>query len=130
MAADRLFVYGSLRRSAPGNHHPFLRGARFVGVATIRGRLYDIGPHSVVVSARSGGLVHGELYELPADAAAEYWRTLDEYEGSGFKRIRVFANLRNGTRRVTWVYTPRKRPPKSARLIESGRYTDPDHASV
>jgi len=122
MATDRLFVYGSLRRSEPGKHHPLLRGARFLGVATVRGRLYDVGPHSVVVPSRNGRLVHGELYELPADAAAESWRTLDEYEGRGFKRVRVFATVRNGTRRGTWIYTPRKRLPKSARLIESGRY--------
>ncbi len=121
-ASDRIFVYGSLRRSAPGKHHPFLRDARFLGAATIRGRLYDLGPHSMMVPSPDGGRVHGEVYELPRDRAVECWRTLDDYEGSDFKRVRVFATLRNGTRRATWVYTSRKPLPKSARLIESGRY--------
>lgn len=121
-ASNRLFVYGSLRRSAPGKHHPFLRGARFLGVATIRGRLYDLGPYSMMVPSPSRGRVHGELYELDDETASGSWRVLDDYEGRDFKRVRVVATLRNGSRRSTWVYTSRKPPPKSARVIESGRY--------
>jgi len=120
--SNRLFVYGSLRRSAPGKHHPFLRDARFLGVATIRGQLYDLGPYSMMVPSPSGGRVHGELYELHDATASESWKVLDDYEGREFKRVRVVATLRNGSRRSTWVYTSRKPPPQSARLIESGRY--------
>jgi len=84
--------------------------------------LYDLGPHSMMVPSPRGGRVHGELYELAGESAAASWETLDEYEGRSFKRVPVFATLRNGTRRTAWVYTSRARPPKSARLVESGRY--------
>ena len=117
-----LFVYGSLRRTAPGRHHPLLRDARYVGAASISGSLYDLGRYSCIVRDSTRRRVFGELYDLPGETAQRTLRALDRYEGAEFARQRVYATLRDGTRRAAWAYVLRGRPPESARRIESGRY--------
>ena len=61
-----LFVYGTLRRD---NAHPMARDlesvSRFLGKATMAGRLYDFGWHPVLVSSsQEGECVHGHLVEM------------------------------------------------------------------
>lgn len=67
IAAPLLFLYGSLRRG--GSAYVELGLAtrlRLVQRATVRGRLYDLGPYPAFVPG--DGLVHGDLFEA-ADAA-------------------------------------------------------------
>ena len=118
-----LFVYGSLKRDAPAKRHRLLRDARFLNVASMAGTLYDLGRYpGVVRDSRRRGRVFGELYEIPDEVAQKALRALDGYEGSEFDRQRVYVTLRDGKRRVAWAYVLRKRPPKSARRVDSGRY--------
>ena len=119
----RLFVYGTLKRSAPGRPHALLRKARFVDTASVSGTMYDLGDYPGLRRDGSvGARVSGELYELPDEISADALRALDRYEGSEFDRQRVWTTMRGGTRRLAWAYVLRRRPPKSARQIESGRY--------
>ncbi|MGH7718543.1 MAG: gamma-glutamylcyclotransferase family protein [Gemmatimonadaceae bacterium] len=117
-----LFVYGTLKRSASGGRHRLLRSARFVDVASMSGSLYDLGSYPGAVRQKSGGRVFGELYEIPDEAAHKALRALDRYEGPEFTRRRAYVTLRDGKRRGAWAYLLRKRPPKSARQVDSGRY--------
>ncbi len=76
--ATLLFVYGTLRRNRRGRLHPLLRGrARYVGPASVRGRLYDLGRYPGLLLA-GNDRVSGELYRLPDPCSA--WPALDRYE--------------------------------------------------
>jgi len=117
-----LFVYGTLKRSAPGAPHRLLRSARFAGAASVRGSLYDLGDYPGLVHGRANGhRVFGELYELPPDTAARTLRQLDRYEGREFLRKRVFVTLPSGRKRAAWAFVLR-RAPDSAPVLASGRY--------
>ena len=119
-----LFVYGTLKGRTSRQRHRLLRGARFVGGATISGVLYDLGRYpGLVRTSRNGRRVTGELYALPDDSARRMLRALDRYEGSEYTRRRVFVRLSNGNRRLAWTYLLRKKPPKSAAELSTGRYT-------
>jgi gamma-glutamylcyclotransferase (GGCT)/AIG2-like uncharacterized protein YtfP len=78
MPPPLVFVYGSLRRG--DSAHARLRaGAVRLGPATIRGRLYDLGPYPAArPSRRPCERVHGERYRLTRPAALA---ALDMYEG-------------------------------------------------
>jgi gamma-glutamylcyclotransferase (GGCT)/AIG2-like uncharacterized protein YtfP len=87
------------------------------------GSLYDLGRYPGAVRApRDRGRVFGEVYEIPDDDVHRTLRALDKYEGSEFVRQRAYVTLRDGKRRSAWAYVLRKRPPRSARPVDSGRY--------
>lgn len=118
-----LFVYGTLKRNSARKRHPLLRDARFVDLASISGRLYDLGPYpGVVRESGDRGRVFGEVYEIHDDHAHGALQALDKYEGSEFIRQRAYATLRDGKRRSAWAYVLRKPPPRSARPVDSGAY--------
>ena len=74
-----LFVYGTLRPFVDIPMAQWLRrAARYVGPATTRGRLYDLGAYPGMRAARGRGeLVAGDLYRV---STPEVWRVLDRYE--------------------------------------------------
>lgn len=117
-----LFVYGTLKRTPHGRRHELLKDASLVGVASMSGRLYDLGSYPGAVRApKDRGRVFGEVYELPPSAANRMLRELDGYEGSEFERKRAYVTLRDGKRRAAWTYVLRERP-RTARPVDSGRY--------
>jgi gamma-glutamylcyclotransferase (GGCT)/AIG2-like uncharacterized protein YtfP len=116
-----LFVYGTLKGKG-SRRHALLRSARFVDVGTIPGTLYDLGDYPGAVRERGHGRIFGELYEIPETEAKQILRALDKYEGSEFERRRTYVRLPDGRRRGAWTYLLRRRPTKSARVVESGRY--------
>ena len=118
-----LFVYGTLKRDSRGKRHPLLRDARFVTLASMLGSLYDLGPYPGVVRDSKTRRVFGELYEIPGTIAERSLDALDWYEGRDFIRRHVVIRMRDGSRRSAWAYLLRRRPPKSARQLESGRYS-------
>lgn len=118
-----IFVYGTLKRSTKRSPHALMRNARFVDVASMSGRLYDLGRYpGVYREAPAGKRVFGELYEFPEPLSDRSLETLDKYEGQEFVRRRVYVTLRDGRRRAAWAYLLRNRPGKSARPLDSGRY--------
>jgi gamma-glutamylcyclotransferase (GGCT)/AIG2-like uncharacterized protein YtfP len=118
-----LFTYGTLRRGAP--MHALLEGAaRYLGIATFRGRLWDLGAYPGVTDSRAGGgRVRGELYELAA-ADAERQRLLDlldRYEGEAFERAEREITSGDGERRTAYLYLFQGST-REARRIRSGDY--------
>ena len=110
---DRLFVYGTLRRSFDNRYSQLLRaGADFLDYTTVPGSIYRV-EHFPAYRPTSAGEVHGELYRLRDPE--ETLRVLDEYEGSEFERVTVSD---------AWIYQYREEPPEHLR-IASGDFCKP-----
>lgn len=106
-----LFVYGTLMRAS---RHPFARRlgtqSRFIGRATIHGKLYSMGRYpGLVEDAAQKHQVHGEAVRLKS-ARSFIW--LDEYEGCGpnwpspqdYERKVLPVRLQDGGELRCWVY--------------------------
>lgn len=126
-----LFVYGTLRKKVGGGRPELLgRGARFVGRARARGRLYSLGAFPAFVpSSEATGRVLGDLWIL--DRPEETLERLDAYEGCGaadprphlFERIAIEVVLESGTEETAWVYAYRGAT-DAVREIGSGDWAD------
>src|SRR5262245_3871657 len=112
-----LFVYGTLLAAAGHAMGARLqRHARFLGSATIRGRLYCVGHYPGLVEAEDPHyFVHAEVYALDAPAVALRW--LDAYEGivpqrpaprapavSPYERVERPVRMASGGTIDAWVY--------------------------
>ena len=123
-----LFVYGTLMRGFPQARKRMAR-AEFLGLGTIRARLYDFGKYPGVrlCNADPGERVRGELYRLRDSTAA--LRELDIYEQyfelaprkSLFARKRTHVTLDDGRSRSAWVYLY-NRTMAGAKRIPGGCY--------
>jgi gamma-glutamylcyclotransferase (GGCT)/AIG2-like uncharacterized protein YtfP len=103
-----LFVYGTLRPFVDIPMAKWLcRAARYMGPATTRGRLYDLGAYPGMRAARGRGeFIAGDLYRV---SRPEVWRVLDRYERGvrgkpRFVRARCVVRFARGTRTTAWVY--------------------------
>ncbi|HTG60303.1 MAG TPA: gamma-glutamylcyclotransferase family protein [Terriglobia bacterium] len=95
-------------------------GGRYLGKAKVRGRLFNLGEFLGAVKAPfSSARVLGELYYLPS--AAQALRSLDRYEGIGFRREVTEVELQSGRRVPAWIYWL-KRAPASRHQIQSGSW--------
>jgi|SRR5688572_25741855 gamma-glutamylcyclotransferase (GGCT)/AIG2-like uncharacterized protein YtfP len=120
-----LFVYGTLRPFVDIEMARWLRdAARYVGAATTRGRLYDLGAYPGMSGARARGeRVAGDVYRV---ANPRIFRVLDRYEAgtrckARFVRERCEVELVRGGRKTAWVYRYRYSVVTAAR-IASGDY--------
>jgi gamma-glutamylcyclotransferase (GGCT)/AIG2-like uncharacterized protein YtfP len=102
-----VFVYGTLKRGecrARFWPHPPVRVER----ATIRGRLYDLGPYPALGPGED--IVRGEVWCLAPEYVDETLRALDEVEGATqlktayYRRIVVSCRTDDGRDIEAWVY--------------------------
>jgi gamma-glutamylcyclotransferase (GGCT)/AIG2-like uncharacterized protein YtfP len=120
-----LFVYGTLRPFVDIEVARWLRDhARYVGPATARGRLYDLGPYPGMRAARGRREhVSGDVYRI---ANPRVLRVLDRYEAgpkrdrARFVRERCVVKLA-GRCKPAWLYRYRYSVVSAAR-IASGDY--------
>lgn len=128
-APRNIFVYGTLRRDTRNEQFRLLaRHAKFVGEATVDGKLFDLGDYPGMQYPAKGA-VHGEVYAV----ASEHWDTvikqLDVYEGCTsidpqpheYRRELVQARLSNNLTVSAWAYVLNGEPPYR-REIRSGDY--------
>lgn len=109
MDSELLFVYGSLRRGFEAQGLMRRVGGRYLGKARVRGRLFNLGEFLGAVKVfRSSARVLGELYYLPS--AARALRSLDRYEGIGFRREATEVELKSGRRVRAWIYWLKRAP--------------------
>jgi gamma-glutamylcyclotransferase (GGCT)/AIG2-like uncharacterized protein YtfP len=115
-----LFVYGTLRPFVDVEMARWLQcAARYLGPATARGRLYDLGAYPGLRAARGRGeRVAGDVYRV---TNPRVFRVLDRYEAPGFARERLVVELDRGRRRTAWAYRYRRSVVGAAR-IASGDY--------
>jgi len=88
---EMVFVYGTLRRG--GSNHFRMAQARFVAEGTVRGGLYRIDWYPGLVVDENAGAVKGEVFMTDAGTIAE----LDDFEGSGYRRVRIAVVVGDGT---------------------------------
>lgn len=130
MSAPRLFVYGSLRRDAPGSRHELLgEGAEFLGRGRVRGRLLDLGAYPGLVAAvTQDEWVRGELHAIPGRRALARLDAYEDYdprrpERSLFLRREAKVELDSGEVIAAWVYVYAGTVALGSR-IASGDYLD------
>jgi gamma-glutamylcyclotransferase (GGCT)/AIG2-like uncharacterized protein YtfP len=122
-----LFVYGTLRRDAPGSRADLLgRDATFAGYGRACGRLYDLGRYpGAILDESAGTWVYGELYRLERPGLLD---RLDAYEGCApgdaapmFERVVRAVERIDGTLVDAFVYTYHG-PIDGERELRSGDY--------
>ena len=80
---DKIFVYGSLRSGFQQPAYEYIsRYFKLIGMAKVKGHLYDMGNYAVAKSAVKDGFIIGELYEINnEDEFSWAIEQLDDYEG-------------------------------------------------
>lgn len=130
---DFLFVYGTLRRGAPGKpgegndmEEALAKSATYIGRGRARGRLYRVDWYPGALDSRSSkDVVHGDVYRVPRTLLP----LLDEYEDAGttaqsrreYVRKRKVVRLNDGRSVQAWTYIY-NRPVREERRIRSGDF--------
>jgi gamma-glutamylcyclotransferase (GGCT)/AIG2-like uncharacterized protein YtfP len=101
----RLAIYGTL---APGrvNHHQISSLTGTWQRGTVKGKLFSSGWGAALgfpglILDPLGPLVNVDLFESPD--LPEHWARLDEFEGSGYRRVLTTVNTEEGERSA-WIY--------------------------
>lgn len=108
--------------------HLLAKHARFIGDATVPGRLFDLGDYPGMIIADEGRVL-GEVYEFDPAHWGHVITRLDEYEGCSasdpepheYRREVVNARLSTGETIPTWAYVL-NRWPAGLPEIKSGNY--------
>jgi len=108
-----VFVYGTLRGG--GSNAFRMEGSRFIGQATVHGRLYHIDWYPGLVIDPGATPVIGEIHEVGDIQLA----ALDAFEGGEYRRVKTTATLAGGGECEAWLweYLPEA---DEARRIPSG----------
>jgi gamma-glutamylcyclotransferase (GGCT)/AIG2-like uncharacterized protein YtfP len=145
MRQDRvryMFVYGTLMATATSiagvNERKIIqKHCEFVGVASVRGVLFDVGIYPGAVLTDAGrDRVHGEIWALPTHRA-EMFDVLDLYEGCGptsakphmYNRRKVQVRAGSGRRVVAWTYLWNGSVAAHERIV-NGRWNGPRQSNV
>lgn len=117
------FAYGTLRRNAP-MHSLLEADVRYLGPASYRARLLDLGDFPGVVASESAqDVVVGELFLVRAEVVEEVLARLDRYEGPAFVRREVQVRGEDEGDVLAWVYHYGGDPARG-RLVASGDWLD------
>jgi gamma-glutamylcyclotransferase (GGCT)/AIG2-like uncharacterized protein YtfP len=124
-----LFIYGTLLpERVPRGVSDAVQRLRYVGKASVQGRLYDLGEYpGAVLDTASRMRIVGRVFELPE--GGDVLKSLDEYEGfdpqdrksSLFVREQVKVTLEDGQKLPCWIYIY-NRDIGRAKLISGGDY--------
>jgi gamma-glutamylcyclotransferase (GGCT)/AIG2-like uncharacterized protein YtfP len=78
-----LFVYGSLLSGFRSTAYEYIsRFFNLIGIARVKGKLFDMGEYPAAIPANDDGFIQGELYQIKNEAEFS-WAIgqLDDYEG-------------------------------------------------
>ena len=107
---QRLFVYGTLAPGKP-NEHVLAPLAGAWQPATVKGHLMQFGwgaamGFPALVPAADGEAIQGFVFSSPR--LADFWPTLDEFEGEQYERVLLEAHLDDGSTVDAFVYALRR----------------------
>ena len=120
MGKHLVFVYGTLRRGGVRAMPELFPGSEFVGVAGVRGRLYDFGEYPGLLLNGASSPVAGEVYEVGEDVL----KKLDDIEVPAYySRSEVEVSL-GGESVKCWVYEPDLSLYPGRTLITSGDWIE------
>lgn len=120
MGKHLVFVYGTLRRGGVRAMPELFPGSKFVGGASVCGRLYDFGEYPGLLSGGAGPPVVGEVYEVGEDVL----KKLDDIEAPAhYSRREVEVSLGDSGVKC-WVYEPDLSLYPSRTLITSGDWIE------
>ncbi len=122
MSKHLVFVYGTLKRGGARAMPEVFPGAKFVGRASVRGRLYDLGEYPGLLLGGTDSTVAGEVYEVDDGTL----NRMDDIEAADdYLRRRVEVSLDAGAR-ACWVYVAERDPEFYSRhtLIASGDWIE------
>ena len=106
---QRLFVYGTLAPGQP-NEHVLTPLAGAWQPAAVKGHLMQLGwgaalGFPALVPAADGEAIRGFVFSSPR--LADFWSTLDAFEGEQYERISLEAVLDDGSTVDAFVYALR-----------------------
>jgi gamma-glutamylcyclotransferase (GGCT)/AIG2-like uncharacterized protein YtfP len=122
MKAERVFVYGTLRRG--GSNHFRMEKAEFVTAGTVNGRLYQIDWYPGLVLDATADAVIGEIYQVPPAVLEE----LDRFEGAEYRRLQTPVRLPDGETVSAWIWEWLG-PVDESRRITSGDWLSPPQSA-
>jgi gamma-glutamylcyclotransferase (GGCT)/AIG2-like uncharacterized protein YtfP len=76
--------------------------SRFIAEASVRGKLYDLGPYPGLVSDESNAVVVGEVYEVDDELLIR----LDDFEATSNYLRKQVEILMGPDRKKCWTYEP------------------------
>lgn len=102
MSANRIFVYGTLRKEGINAMSGLFPMAKFVAGTHVRGHLFDMGGYPAILPDEDGVSVMGEVYEIDDETLA----LLDEFElDADYHRTETEIAV-NGVLLKCWMYAP------------------------
>lgn len=111
-----IFIYGSLRQGCERSMTMRFPNSKFLGNATAKGSLFDLGAYPGFISNESDSKVIGEVYEIDDELLTD----LDQFEASSnYLRNETAVSLGHQTK-VCWVYEPDPEYYSLSKLIRSG----------
>lgn len=136
-SSRHVFVYGTLRRGDVRDITRLRPEPRFVGMASVAGTLYDLGPYPGVVLGGPGRVI-GEVYaispdlESQLDAIEEVWpQQTGEYSKQQVKVVLNEAAVPGGEMALQClVYEINPLRTAGKALITSGDWLDRRHGQV
>ena len=126
---EYLFAYGTLIPGrSPDGIAPAVNQLQWIGEATVRGVLYDLGEFpGAVLDVSSDRTISGRVFRLPPDPKIlTHFDRYEEFdpnfpECSLFVRKRHPVTLATGEVIPCWIYVYNGKPDQS-RILEDGRY--------
>lgn len=122
--AERIFLYGTLRRGASRDVREFYSGVEFVAAGRVRGRIFDFGEYPGFRADSADAWVTGEVFDVTPAALV----LLDDWEGippgktvgDRYQRIGAEVELSDGGREACWIYEVSGDYSAGRPIIESG----------
>jgi gamma-glutamylcyclotransferase (GGCT)/AIG2-like uncharacterized protein YtfP len=120
MRKHLLFVYGTLRRGGVNEITISHARAVFVGAASVRGRLHDMGGYPAVILDDAAGGIAGEVFEIDDAILA----ALDRFEAADDYHREQIEVLLNGTASRSWIYRPEPELCAGKPTVETGDWIE------
>jgi len=120
MSKNLIFVYGKLRKGGALPLDDTFPDSKFIGDATVRGKLFDLGRFPGLVIDGTESVVHGAVYDVSDETLVK----LDAIESSAEYYRERYDVMCNGETTNCWIYLPDPEVCTNDRVISSGDWIE------